>query len=131
MLDGRKLARMAANRARVRQGRTRTVTLVYRRPDETAYVTAEVVWKPQAYAEPVVSPSLASAVGRAAGQAAQPVAVRAEFPLETDPRPVLLVADTATATPEAVAMAARYEVISYRTSGVAANRWTVELKRLR
>ncbi len=131
MLDGRKLARMAANRARVRQGRTRTVTLVYRRPDETAYVTAEVVWKPQAYAEPAVSPALATAAGHAAGQAAQPVAVRAEFPLETDPRPVLLVADTATATPEAVTAAARYEVISYRVSGVAANRWTAELKRLR
>ncbi len=131
MLDGRKLARMAANRARVRQGRTRTVTLVYRRPDETAYVTADVVWKPQAYAEPAVSPLLAAAAGHAAGQAAQPATVRAEFPLETDPRPVLLVADTATATPEAVAAAARYEVISYRTSGIAANRWTVELKRLR
>ncbi len=130
MLDGRKLARMVSNRARVRQGRTRTVTLVYRRPDETTYVTADVVWKPQAYAEPVVSPALAAA-GHSTGQAAQPVAVRAEFPLETDPRPVLLVADTATATPEAVAAAARYEVISYRTSGVAANRWTVELKRLR
>lgn len=76
MLDGRKLARMSANRARMRQGRTRTVTLVYARPEGTAYVAAGVVWRAQSYAEPALAAS--AAPGRAAP------AVRAEFPPELD-----------------------------------------------
>src|SRR5690348_14826939 len=121
MVDARKLARMAANRDRVRQGRTRTVTLVYRRPEGTAYVASEVVWRAQPYEEP--------AVAERAGEPA--VAVRAEFPPALDPRPVSLVADTPTATADGVAGAPRYEVLSYRPAGIATNRWVVELRRVR
>lgn len=121
MLDGRKLARIAANRARTRQGRTRTVTLVYRRPEGSAYVATDVVWRAQPYAEP------------AAAQRPSPatLAVRAEFPLDVDPRLVTFVADTPSATPEAVMSAARYAVLRYRAAGITTNRWVVELERLR
>lgn len=121
MLDARKLARMVGNRARMRQGRTRTVTLVYGRPEGTAYVAAEVVWRSQPYAEP-------PAATRGEEGA---VAVRAEFPPETDPRLVLYVADTPEATPGAATTAPRYVVQSFRPAGIATNRWMVELTRLR
>src|SRR5437660_12147450 len=45
MLDARKLARILANRDRVRQGRTTTVTLVYNKPEGTIYQAANVVWQ--------------------------------------------------------------------------------------
>jgi len=122
VLDARKLARIAGNRARTRQGRTRTVTLVYKRPEGTAYVAADVVWRAQPYAEPVAAP-------RAGAEEA--VAGRAEFPPEIDPRLVALVADTATATAEGVAAAPRYAVSRYHAAGIVTNRWVVELKRMR
>ncbi len=120
MLDARKLARIVANRARMRQGRTRTVTLVYARPEGTAYVGADVVWRPQMYSEPASWDAPESAA-----------TVHAEFPLELDPRQVSLVADTATPTAEAVAAAPSYEVRAYRAAGLSTNRWSVELRRLR
>ncbi len=126
MLDARKLARIAGNRARMRQGRTRTVTLMYRRPEGTAYVAADVVWRAQPYAEPAAAP-----VGAAGGAGAEPVAVRAEFPPALDPRLVTLVADTPDATAEAVASASQYVVARYHAAGIVTDRWVVELKRLR
>lgn len=121
MLDARKLARMVTNRARMRQERTRTVTLVYTRPEGTTYVAADVVWRAQPYEEPAV-----------AERPGQPTAtVRAEFPPELDPRLISLLADTPTATAAGVAGAPRYEVFSYRAAGIAMNRWVVELKRVR
>src|SRR5579863_7389169 len=122
MLDGRKLARIAATRAQVRQGLARTVTLVYARPEGTAYLAAGVVWRPQPYAEPQVSDRDLRAPGGA-------VTVRAEFPLELDPRLVSLVADTPDGTAAAVASSPCYEVLTYHPAGIAANRWVVELKR--
>jgi len=122
MLDARKLARIAGNRARMRQGRMRTVTLVYRRPEGTAYVAADVVWRAQPYAEPAATP---------VGAGAEPVAVRVEFPPAIDPRLVTLVADTSAATAEAAASAPRYVVARYHAAGIVADRWVVELKRLR
>jgi len=122
VLDARKLARIAENRDRMRKGRTRTVTLVYRRPQGTAYVAADVVWRAQPYAEPVAAPH--------AG-AEDIAAARAEFPPEIDPRLVALVADTAAATPEGVAAAPRYVVWRYHAAGMVTNRWVVELTRLR
>lgn len=123
MLDARKLARMVLTRAAMRQGRTRTVTLVYVRPEGTAYLAADVVWRAQPYEEPDVSDGTA--------RAALPAAVRAEFPPELDPRLVSLVADTSTATAAAVASAPCYEVLSYHAAGMSLNRWAVELRRLR
>lgn len=121
MLDARKLARMVGNRARMRQGRTRAVTLVYGRPEGMAYVAAGVVWRAQPYADP-----LAATHGEEGA-----VAVRAEFPPEIDPRLILYVADTPEATPGAVAMAPCYAIQSFRPAGIATNRWIVELTRLR
>ncbi len=121
MLDARKLARIAGNRARMRQGRTRAVTLVYRRPEGTAYVAADVVWRAQPYAEPAAAEHAEEGI----------VAARAEFPPELDPRRVAFVAATAIATPEAVAAAPRYAVARYRAAGITASRWAVELERLR
>ncbi len=128
MLDARKLARIAGNRARMRQGRTRTVTLAYRRPEGAAYVAADVVWRAQPYAEPAATP-----VGTASGVGAgtELAAVRAEFPPEIDPRLVTFVADTPVATAEAVASASRYVVARYHAAGIVTDRWVVELKRLR
>lgn len=123
MLDARKLARMVSTRAAMRQGRMRTVTLVYARPEGTAYLAAEVVWRAQPYEEPAVSDG--------AARSALPAAARAEFPPELDPRLVSLVADTPTATDAAVASAPCYEVLSYRAAGMSMNRWVVELRRLR
>src|SRR5437764_316805 len=53
MLGARKLARILANRERVRQGRTTTVTLVYNKPEGTIYQPANVVWQDQHYADPI------------------------------------------------------------------------------
>ena len=124
MLDGRKLARMVTNRVRMRQGRTRTVTLVYARPEGTAYVAADVVWRAQPYTEPV-----AAALPHG-GPGAAP-AVRMECSLEIDPRLVSLVAETATPTADAVAAAPQYEVLAYEQGGITPNRWMVTLKRMR
>ena len=124
MLDARKLARIVSNRARMRQGRTRTVTLVYARPEGTTYLAANVVWRPQLYAEPQVADG-------AVQKPEPPAAVRAEFPPELDPRLVSLLADTPTATAASVATAPAYEVLSYRAAGMSMNRWVVELKRVR
>ena len=124
MLDARKLARIVSNRTRLRQGLTRTVTLAYVRPEGTVYVAANVVWRPQPYAEPQVA-------DRAVRDAGAPGTVRAEFPPELDPRLVSLVADTPDATATAVARSPCYEVLTYHAAGIAANRWVVELKRLR
>jgi hypothetical protein len=129
MLDARKLARIMGNRARMRQGRTRTVTLVYRRPEGTAYVAADVVWRAQPYAEPAAAPI--GAAGAASSAGTEPAAVRAEFPPEIDPRLVTFVADTPVATAETAASAPRYVVARYHAAGIVTNRWVVELKRLR
>ncbi len=126
MLDARKLARIMGNRTRMRQGRTRTVTLVYRRPEGIAYVVADMVWRAQPYAEPAATP-----VGAASGAGVEPTAVHAEFPPEIDPRLVTFIADTPVATAEAAASAPRYVVARYHAAGIVTNRWVVELKRLR
>ncbi len=129
MLDARKLARIMGNRTRMRQGRTRTVTLVYRRPEGIAYVAADVVWRAQPYAEPAATPI--GAAGAAGGAGMEPAAVHAEFPPEIDPRLVTFIADTPVATAEAVASVPRYVVARYHAAGIVTNRWVVELKRLR
>ncbi len=126
MLDARKLARIMGNRARMRQGRTRTVTLVYRRPEGIAYVAADVVWRAQPYAEPAATP-----VGTAGDAGTEPAAVHAEFPPEIDPRLVTFIADTPVATAEAAASVPRYVVARYHAAGIVTDRWVVELKRLR
>jgi len=125
VLDTRQLARITRNETRVRAGRTRLVTLVYRRPEGEAYVVASVVWRDQ--------PGTFDGGGPGRFHAAGPRAttVLAEFTGEVDPAAVALVADTPGGTREATASASLYEVASFRRIGIAANRLLVELRRMR
>ena len=124
MLDARKLARILANRDRVRQGRTTTVTLVYNKPEGTIYQAANVVWQYQHYADP--SAQQPSAEGTSSA-----IHVRAECPITLDPTQISYIADTPTATAAGVVAAHLYEIISYRKAGIVANRWSVHLRRMR
>ena len=124
MLDARKLARILANRDRVRQGRTTTVTLVYNKPEGTIYQAANVVWQYQHYADPIAQQLSAEGMPSA-------IHVRAECPITLDPAQISYIADTPTATAAGVAAAHRYEIISYRKAGIVANRWSVRLRRMR
>ena len=120
MLDPRKLARLVANRARLRQGRAVTITCVYNDPAGTRYQTADVIWQEQSYAEPAA---------RAPTDA--PIDVIAEFDIAIDVRQISLIANTPTPTPSAVAAAYTYEILDYHRMGIVPNRWRVHLKRLR
>ncbi len=108
------------------------MTLVYRRPEGTDYVAADVVWRARPYAEPPEATNTGAGAGLGAGTApSDPPAARAEFPPALDPRLVTLVADTPTATPAAVADAPHYAVRAYHPAGIAMNRWVVKLVRIR
>ena len=124
MLDARKLARILANRDRVRQGRTTTVTLVYNKPEGTIYQAANVVWQYQHYADPIAQEPSAEGTPSA-------IHVRAELPITLDPTQISYIADTPTATAASVAAAQRYEIVSYRKAGIVANRWSIHLRRMR
>jgi hypothetical protein len=124
MLDARKLARIRANRDRVCQGRTTTVTLVYNKPEGTIYQAANVVWQYQHYADPIAQEPSAEGTPSA-------IHVRAECPITLDPTQISYIADTPTATAAGVAAAHRYEIVSYRKAGIVANRWTLHLRRMR
>jgi hypothetical protein len=124
MLDARKLARILANRDRVRQGRTTTVTLVYNKPEGTIYQAANVVWQYQHYADPIAQEPSAEGTPSA-------IHVRAELPITLDPTQISSIADTPTATAVGVVAAHSYEIVSYRKAGIVANRWTLRLRRLR
>ena len=124
MLDARKRARILANRDRVRQGRTTTVTLVYNKPEGTIYQAANVVWQYQHYADPIAQEPSAEGTPSATH-------VRAELPITLDPTQISYIADTPTATAASVAAAQRYEIVSYRKAGIVANRWSIHLRRMR
>ena len=124
MLDTRKLARILANRDRVRQGRTTTVTLVHNKPEGTIYQAADIVWQYQHYADPIAQEPSTEGTPSA-------IHVRVELPITLDPTQISYIADTPTATAAGVAAAHRYEIVSYRKAGIVANRWTVHLRRLR
>jgi hypothetical protein len=124
LLDARKLARILANRDRVRQGRTTTVTLAYNKPEGTIYQAANVVWQYQHYADPIAQQPSAEGTPSA-------IHVRAECPITLDPRQISYIADTPTATAAGVAAAHRYEIVSYRKAGIVANRWICHCRRLR
>ena len=124
MLDARKLARILANRERVRQGRTTTVTLVYNKPEGTIYQAADVVWQYQHYADPIAQQPSAEGTPSA-------IHVRAEFPITCDVTQVSYVAETPAASAAGVAVAHTYEIVSYRKAGIVPNRWACHLKRLR
>src|SRR5438067_13331525 len=112
MLDTRKLGRILANRERLRQGRTTTVTLVYNKPEGTIYQVADVVWQYQHYADPIAQQPSQEGTPSA-------IHVRAEFPITCDVAQISYVADTPTATAAGVAAAHTYEIVSYRKAGIA------------
>jgi hypothetical protein len=124
MLDARKLARILANRDRVRQGRTTTVTLVYNKPEGTIYQAANVVWRYQHDADPIAQEPSAAGTPSA-------IHVRAECSITLDPTQISYIADTPTATAAGIMAAHSYEIISYRKAGIVANRWSVHLRRMR
>ena len=123
MLDTRKLGRILANRERLRQGRTTTVTLVYNKPEGTIYQAADVVWQYQHYADPMAQPPAAAGMPSA-------IHVRGEFPITCDVTQISYVADTPTATAAGAAAAHTYEIVSYRKAGIVPNRWTCHLRRM-
>jgi len=128
VLDMRGLARITRNVARVRAGRTRLVTLIYRRPQGDAYVTAAALWREQ---EGSAHAGGGGGGGHVYAAGPRSPLVLAEFTGGFDPASVALVADTPGGTREAAADAALYEVASFRFMGIAANRLLLELRRLR
>lgn len=120
MIDPRKAARLA-DRSRMRQGRTQTVTLVYVRPNATDYQPAELVWQHQVETRPQDTIE----------EPVTTVDVIAEFPLQIDPRQVTYAAETSNATAAGVAAAPKYEIVSRRQAGIVPNRWIVHLRRMR
>ncbi|MBI3971723.1 MAG: hypothetical protein HY332_10585 [Chloroflexi bacterium] len=135
-LDSRKVAHVAANRAKIRAGRSETVTLVSAGGGTVGYQTvAGVVWRDAGQ----VPAGIASRVGDVTRA---PWDAMAELPGETVfPDGLKLVARTATATAAGVAAAARYVVLDKVRAGLgttgsggggnAGNRWMVKLRLLR
>jgi hypothetical protein len=123
MLDAVKQARMVANRARIRVGRTVQVAAVYR----TAYggqqaMVVPLVLKQQGTSNPVTEDQTRMFANE----------YLAELPLEIDPRPIAYFALTGGAIDDAgIAAAVQLEVIEYRISGLVPNRWQLTLRRLR
>lgn len=122
-LDVRKAARIVANRATIRAGRTIQVAAVYR----TAYggqtaMAVSVILKQQATINPAVEDQTSKAVDE----------YLAEWPIEVDPRPVAYLALTGGATDDAsIAAAPLLEIVAYRQSGLVVDRWQLTLRRLR
>jgi hypothetical protein len=123
-LDARKVARIVANRAILRQGRTTAVALVYR----TAYggqtaVTAQIILKAQGSSQPAVLDQAGMVVNE----------WLAEFDVSIDPSTVAYVALTPNGATDDASLAAAVclEVLSYRLSGLVPNRYQVSLRRFR
>jgi hypothetical protein len=122
-LDVRKAARIVANRATIRAGRTMPVAAVYRTAygGQTAMVVS-VILKQQATINPAVEDQTSKAVDE----------YLAEWPIEVDPRPVAYLALTGGATDDAsIAAAPLLEIVAYRQSGLVVDRWQLTLRRLR
>jgi hypothetical protein len=122
-LDARKAARVVANRARIRAGRTIVVAAVYRTAygGRTAQAVA-VVLKQQATS----APEVVDQEGRVVAE------YLAEWPIEIDPRSVAFVALTGGSLDDgAIAAAIQLEVVTYRRSGLVPDRWHLTLRRLR
>jgi hypothetical protein len=122
-LDAGKQARILANRARIRSGRTIAVAAVYR----TAYggqqaVAVSLILKQQGTSNPATEDQTSTFANE----------YLAELPLEIDPKPIAYFALTGGALDAAaIASAIQLEVIEYRLSGLVANRWQLTLRRLR
>lgn len=87
MLDSKQAAQVLANRAKIRQGRLRTVALIRNSNGATAYATAQCTWKEER-----------NAPSGAANQRERPRGsgpdVTAEFAPDVDLADVVAIADT-------------------------------------
>ncbi|MGH2350222.1 MAG: hypothetical protein ACRDI2_09715 [Chloroflexota bacterium] len=135
-LDSRKVAHVAANRDKIRSGRSETVTLVVASGGSVGYQAVEgVVWHDAGLVPAGVTPSVGAITRR-------PWDALVEFPGGTVlPDDLRLIARTATATAMAVATAERYTVLDRVRAGLgttgsggganSGNRWMVKLRRMR
>jgi hypothetical protein len=128
MLDARKVAHMAANRAKLKAGRAEPVAAVYR----TAYggttaVSVTMLLKQQMSHDPAVEDRTGTA----------DVEYIAELDLAVDPRSMAYFALTpvtngVAATDDAsIAAAVKLEILGYAQRGTVEDRWLVQLRRLR
>jgi hypothetical protein len=134
-LDARKVAHITANRARIRAGRSETVTLVATGAGTVSYqAVAGVVWLDAGLVPPGVA-------ARPGDVTRRPWDALAEFPGDTSfPEGLKLVARTATATEAGVAAAERYLVLDRLRAGPgttgsgggmsSGNRWMVKLRHM-
>jgi len=124
MLDSRQAAHVLANRAQMRQGRLRTVTLIRHSGGETNYTAAQCTWKEERNAPP----GAANQRDRPRGSGPD---VTAEFAPDVDLTDVVAIADT----PESaqVAGARKYRVRESLRLGLTAapNRVLVKLVAIR
>lgn len=126
-LDARKVAHIAANRERIRLGRSETVVFVSVSGGVVAYAAVPGVTFYEAGAVPAGVSTRAGDVTRVAHDAI------AEFPVATVwPAGLRVVARTGTASQAGVEAAARFVVLDRRELGLGdGNRWVVRLRRLR
>lgn len=125
-LDTRKVAHAAANREKIRAGRTESIVLVAVNAGATTYtLVAGCVWH-EVGAVPAGVASRASEITRTAYDAL------AELPGGTVlPNGLRLVARTGTASAAGVAAADRFTVLDRRRMGLGGNRWVMRLRRIR
>ena len=123
-----KIRHILANRAIMRIGRTTPVAAVYR----TAYggqtaVALNLILKEQGTNDPTVADTISRRVAE----------YTAELPLDVDPRSIAYLALTPLSNgvpaldQASITAAIQLEIVSYRESGLVANRWLVTLRRLR
>jgi hypothetical protein len=128
MLDARKVAHMAANRAKLRAGRAEPVAAVYR----TAYggttaVSVMMLLKQQMSHDPAVEDRTSTSDVEYIG----------ELDLAIDPRTIAYFAltpatgDVAATDDASIAAAIKLEILGYGQRGTVENRWLLELRRLR
>ena len=101
MLDSRQAAQVLANRAKIRQGRLRTVTLIRETDGLTAYAAAQCTWKE-------ARGIAAGAANRGDGPGGRDHDVTAEFAPDVDLADVVALADTPVSAN--VATARKYRV---------------------
>lgn len=87
MLDKKQAAHVQANRARIRQGRLRTVTLIRKNGDTTDYAAAQCTWKEE-------HGMVGGAANHGDGGGRPGVDVSAEFSPDVDLTNVVAIADT-------------------------------------
>lgn len=124
MLDSRQAAQVMANRARIRQGRLRTVTLIRDNSGVTAYAAAQCTWKEARG----VATGAANRGERPGGRGHD---VTAEFAPDVDLADVVAIADTAASAN--VATARKYRVQERLRLGLTGtpNRILVKLVEIR